>query len=623
MCWIYTQRGSCPRGNKCNFAHSEAELNQSKLRHPNSSGGNSNNNNNNNNSNSNNRQSIMAQGGHMPSQMGGSGGAGPKDDFFLFDQFGKKPIGHLPSGETSPMRYPASSSGGGGASMGHMTKAGSLPPQQQQQPPSSNNLLLPQPYNNDMMMPMGPGPGGGPPPTHLSAMNHPGHLHPVSVHHHQGHSPLHAPYSSGAPPPPPQSTSLHPYHGSNPGNHFNAMGPPTPNQLSPIGKFGYDPTKFNPNIRASPNQQGQPPPPPVMTHPGRSPRNFPKHPGSMGQLPPPPPPGKGGGGGGYNPNMFMNEMLGAQQNQMGLVPPSSSSHSAQNASLNKAPNVATPTPNMNVCNEFGNKNDYLNVQQQQQQHGKSNGGASSYYWRKPPNSPGGGGQQQHSQNMMKSPSHLVGQMNKAPPMGNKNYSGLPNAALLNDMLSPRQPIKNSPTFFGKDEMNYWNMGPSHGHVQQQPPPQQQQQQQVNVDPLQRDVVRGVMLGGPGTSGHSAVVGQHMSHLYGEALSSTARRMFDRSDSILTGEDAPFEGNATTSKFGPISRKASNSLGTGDTLKSSLSGLDLRHQACLNNIQASSSQSSPRLPLHRLEKQLSPSKEMGLGITSTPHLTVRD
>lgn len=122
---------------------------------------------------------------------------------------------------------------------------------------------------------------------------------------------------------------------------------------------------------------------------------------------------------------------------------------------------------------------------------------------------------------------------------------------------------------------------------------------------------------------------HMAHLYGgdpptvgggPSSSSATRRMFDRSDSILAGEDAPFEGNATTSKFGPIQRKASNSLGTGDTLKNSLGGgggLDLRHQAWLNSSSqagGSSQQTSPRMaPVHHApigaEKKLSPSKEL--------------
>lgn len=338
---------------------------------------------------------------------------------------------------------------------------------------------------------------------------------------------------------------------------------------------------------------------------------------------------------GFNQNhLYMNDMMG-QPNPMG--------------------------PNM-VANNNLNK-DYLNVQQQQQQQVKSGHpssvGPSSFYWRKPmqpnqmqsPTSP-----QQQQQQMMqqnKSPSHLVGQQQQQQQMvGNKGghpqqqgpmgaMNKYPVGASLNDMImSPRQqqPLKNSPTFFGKEDLPYWSMGQQSQQANQQHP--HHPQQQSNGDVLQRNHP---MMG----NNNNNNIPPHMPHhLYGgggpeqqpptgHPLSSreASRRMFDRSDSILAGEDAPFEGNATTSKFGPIQRKASNSLGTGDTLKSGLGGLDLRHQAWLNSSQVagSSSQTSPRMsqsvPMHQVpigtEKKLSPAKEMGLvGNTGNhQHLTV--
>lgn len=605
MCWIYTQRGSCPRGNKCNFAHSEAELNQSKARH---------------NNNNNNRQS-------MPPGVGVSQpSAGPsKDDFFMLDQFGgKKAMGHMQSVETSPMRFPGSGGGGGVV----MSKGSPLPPSQ------SNNLLLPQPYNGDMqMMQMGPGGGGGIPPPPPPSMNHHGPHH-HAVHHHPGHSPLHAPAGpySGPPQPP---TSLHPYHqnagpggGAVAGMPYNPMLPPTPNQLSPMDKFGFDPTKFNPNIRVSPNLGGQPgpplppPPPPVMS---RSPRNFP-NPGL-------PPNNKGGGGGGgfnQNHNMFMNDMMGPAGNQM-------VGGGAQMANNHKQGGPPNP-PNMNDYG--GNKGDYLSIQQQ------AKNSSSSYYWRKqqpnqqmpPPSSP---------QQNMKSPSHLGGggggvgvPMSKGHLLHagggggnamNKSVGGYPGNmqnASLNEIMSPRQPPKNSPTFFGKDDLPYWAMG-SGGGGGAGPQGPQAPPQHPNGDTMHpREMQRNHVMSGPNGGPHN------MSHLYGEAAagpvgppsannnnSNSTRRMFDRSDSILAGEDAPFEGNATTSKFGPIQRKASNSLGSGDTLKGSLGGLDLRHQAWLNSSQAglqTSPRMMPQIPIGS-EKKLSPSKELGGSHQQQQHL----
>lgn len=594
MCWIYTQRGSCPRGNKCNFAHSEAELNQSKARQINHI------------NHSSQRQSMPP------------GGPSSKDDFFMLDQFGgKKPMagggGHMQVGETSPMRFPGGGGGpGGGPPQMNLSKVSPLPPQ-------NNNLLMPQPYNGDMMMPMGGGSGISPAPPPVMNHHGPPHHHGPMQHHHQAHSPLHVPtgpYSGGPP------SSLHPYHNAGGGGGagpYNSMLPPTPNQLSPLGKFGFDPTKFNPNIRVSPNLGGQqgpplpPPPPPVMPHPGRSPRHYPSHgpPQNNNNK-------SGGSGGGFSQNhMFMGEMMGAGQ-MVGNKPPS-----------------------QNITDFGGGNNtgDFLSVQQQQQVKN-----ASNFYWRKPINQqmmqPGSPHQQQQQQqqnmNMNKSPSHMsvVGgsQMGKGlsphgPSMGgnpmNKPGGAYPGGmqggggASLNDIMSPRQPPKNSPTYFGKDDMPYWS--------------QQAQQMAPNGDSMhqqQRDAQRNQVMTGNG-GGPS-----HLPHLYGEppgavgpppVSSNNSRRMFDRSDSILAGEDAPFEGNATTSKFGPIQRKASNSLGTGDTLKSSMAGLDLRHQAWLNSSQAGgSSQTSPRMTAigHQVpigsEKKLSPSKELGLAVSSSGH-----
>lgn len=548
--------------------------------------------------------------------------AGPsKDDFFMLDQFGgKKAMGHMQSVETSPMRFPGSGVGGGGGVV--MSKGSPLPPSQ------SNNLLLPQPYNGDMqMMQMGPGGGGIPPPPPPSMNHHGPHHH--AVHHHPGHSPLHAPAGpySGPPQPP---TSLHPYHqnagpggGAVAGMPYNPMLPPTPNQLSPMDKFAFDPTKFNPNIRVSPNLGGQPgpplppPPPPVMS---RSPRNFP-NPGL-----PPNNKGGGGGGGGFNQNhnMFMNDMMGPPGNQM-------VGGGAQMANNHKQGGPPNP-PNMNDYG--GNKGDYLSIQQQ------AKNSSSSYYWRKqqpnqqmpPPSSP---------QQNMKSPSHLGGgggggvgvPMSKGHLLHagggggnamNKSVGGYPGNmqnASLNEIMSPRQPPKNSPTFFGKDDLPYWAMGSGGGGGGAGPQGPQAPPQHPNGDTMHpREMQRNHVMSGPNGGPHN------MSHLYGEAAagpvgppsannnnnSNSTRRMFDRSDSILAGEDAPFEGNATTSKFGPIQRKASNSLGSGDTLKGSLGGLDLRHQAWLNSSQAglqTSPRMMPQIPIGS-EKKLSPSKELG-------------
>lgn len=552
-------------------------------------------------------------------------GLGAKDDFFLMDQFNKKPtLGHnMPSVETSPMRF-AGSSGSGGPPplpMGPMSKGSPLPPPQQ-----SNNLLLPQPYNNnDMMMsPMGPPP---------QSMNHPGPLHHHPVHHHPGHSPLHVPtgpYTGGPPgaPPPPPPGSLHPYHGSGGGvGHFNAMGPPTPNQLSPLGKFGFDPAKFNPNIRVSPSQQGPPQQqqqqqqPPVMPHPGRSPRNFPNH--------------SGGGGGGFNQNVYMNEMLGPP-NPMGLAPPCNNNNNNSSNLMNKP---SPPTPNINVCNDFGHKTDYLQ--------GKGGGGggvgvhqssASSFHYRKP-NQLAGGGAQQQQQNMMKSPSHLVNQMGgKVQHGGPLNKGGFPGLGTpMTDIMSPRQPVKNSPTFFGKEEVPFWGMAQQQQQHQQQSQQQHQHQppSQVNVDSLHPP--RSAMMAGNHPGPQSSVGNHHhhhhhMAHIYGEnppssaaaASAANSRRMFDRSDSILTGEDEPHDEKATTNIFGPISKKQSS---PGDKL---------RQQAWLNSSQASSSHTSPRISMHGLavgggggggggvsgivDKQLSPSKELAL---NHQHSTVSD
>lgn len=496
MCRTLIQRGNCPRGIKCSFAHSEKELMQGKSRQMNNSS----------------TRNLTG-----------------KDDFYLSEQYGNvQPPNFMQSAETSPMRFPNPTCNGASTSSSsnvsnsmNLPKAASL---------NSNSLLVPQQYHNDLILPV---------PTHSQ--------------HLQQHSPHHGPSPTIFP----NQNPIHPpFHPSQYAN--NAM----PSQVSPMGKFGYDQAKFGNNMRVSPV---------VAPHPQVSgqQRNFPNHqvvpipmknnfnqnnyhPTQNPPPPPPPPPGK------FLPGDLYSNNINGPNNKMVNMPFNMRQHEA----------------------EFSNKQDpFLNVPQSQQPMQQP-----AFYWQQK-SSPN------HHPPLIKSPSH--GPMNSAmhqqssqsnvqgkagqfnfPP--NKMQQNSPRNEMMAVPPIRHPPVKSVNSFPGKEDMAYWNM---QHHISGQ----QTQHSAIPV-PIMPPTNNQTQVRGGGNSGNMLGQPHGLPQMYPIPSSSQqtlAKHTFDRSDSILAGEDTPYDVTTTTSKYGPISRKSSNTIGAdalrGSTQVSSLN-VDMRQQA---------------------------------------------